>query len=64
MILLFFMLVALRLFLGSFLVMLVAGALHNDVSASMPALSYPQSILVSIALSLLGSYFYQPTTES
>jgi hypothetical protein len=38
-------------------VMLVMGALHAEVSASIPAISYWASLLVVFALGLVGSFF-------
>jgi hypothetical protein len=59
--LLFLFIVLFRLIVGSWLVMLMAGALHVDVEPSFPHWTYTQSIIVSAALTLLGSYFYTPT---
>lgn len=38
-------------------VMLAALGLHEFVSSSVPALGYGQSILVALALSVVGSFF-------
>lgn len=39
------------------IVMLVMGALHAEVSASIPAISYWASLLVVFALGLVASFF-------
>jgi succinate dehydrogenase hydrophobic anchor subunit len=45
--------------LNAWIVMLVAGADHLDISAAVPNWSYAQSILVTLTLIVVGSFFYQ-----
>jgi hypothetical protein len=41
-------------------VMLLAGALHLDVSPAVPALSFAQAIVVNAALLVLSAYWTVP----
>lgn len=43
--------------LTAFIIMLVMGGLHHEVSADIPAISFLGSILVSLALGIVGSFF-------
>jgi hypothetical protein len=44
---------------NALIVMLTAGALHADVAAQVPAWSYGQALVVTIALLVVGSFFYR-----
>lgn len=43
--------------LSGWIVMILAGALHAEVSASIPAISFWGAVLVVLALSVVGSFF-------
>lgn len=45
------------LFVSAWILMLIAGALHADVSTAVPAFSFVQTVLVTVALSAVGSFF-------
>lgn len=47
----------LTLLLGGYIVMLVAGMLHHVVDADFPSWGFKQSVAVSLALAVLGTYF-------
>lgn len=43
--------------LSGWIVMLLLGALHNSVYEGIPALAFFPSVIVALALSVLGSFF-------
>ncbi len=51
--------VALMLPVNAFVVMLLAGADHTHLSTAIPAFSYGRSLLVTVTLMVVGSFFYR-----
>lgn len=54
--------VALFLF-QAWVIMILAGALHGSVSASVPAIGFGGAVIVSLGLSVLGSFFKSYNTK-
>jgi len=56
--------IAISAIVGGVAIMLIAGGLHSEVFPQLPAWSLRQSILMAIALAIVGSFFISYSSSS